>query len=226
RDQKTTRLKIHNQIARSSASCHDRSFRIDIKSQRESLGTSLVKTIWQVRRAAFVHALLTVALSAVRMTQHKQPSNQRFTQRWRSIATAALLACVFLLPAFAAQAQVNTQITVTQQSPNPSAINQQVTFVVTVTAASGSASPTGTVNLFNITSGASQIGTGTLSSVSAGVASTTINVSFNQAGSLSILASYTGAAGTFNGNQTTVTQTVGTQTTMTPASNPNPSQTG
>src|SRR5262249_59991531 len=93
------------------------------------------------------------------MTQHKQPSNQRFTQRWRSIATAALLACVFLLPAFAAQAQVNTQITATQQSPNPSAINQQVTFVVTVTAASGSASPTGTVNLFNITSGASQIGT-------------------------------------------------------------------
>jgi Bacterial Ig-like domain (group 3) len=131
-----------------------------------------------------------------------------------------LLACAFLLPAFAAQAQVNTQIQVTTQSPNPSSIGQQVTFVVTVTAVSGTASPTGMVNL---SANFSTLGTGNLSPVSAGVASTTIPVTFNQNGSETILVNYGGVANTFNGSNIQVTQTVGTPTTL--MSSPNPSQT-
>jgi hypothetical protein len=182
-----------------------------------------VKTIWQVRRAAFGRTPRAIASSAARTPRNKQTTRPPRTH-WRSIGTLALLAGAFLLPAFAAQAQVNTQVQVTTQSPNPSNIGQQMTFVVTVTAVSGSTSPTGNVNLFGTTGGLVQLGMGTLSPVSAGVASTTINVTFNQSGIDTIVANYGGAVNTFNGNSTQVTQTVGTPTTTTLGSNPNPSQ--
>jgi hypothetical protein len=63
------------------------------------------------------------------------------TQHWRSIGTLALLACAFLLPAFAAQAQVATTTTLTS-SENPSHVSDSVTFTATVSS-NGGAAPTG-----------------------------------------------------------------------------------
>lgn len=77
---------------------------------------------------SFVRAFGTTS-SAARSKQTNRPPR---TYQWRSIATVALLAGAFLLPAFAAQAQIATTTTITS-SLNPSHVSDPVTFTATVT---------------------------------------------------------------------------------------------
>jgi hypothetical protein len=106
-----------------------------------------VKTIWQVRRAAFARALCAIAVSATRTPQNNHTTHPPRTFHWRSIGTAALLAGAFLLPAFAAQAQVATTNTLTS-SENPSHVSDPVTFTATVSS-NGGAAPTGSVQFID-----------------------------------------------------------------------------
>jgi large repetitive protein len=106
-----------------------------------------VTIIFQVRRAAFARALRAIAVSAKHMPQSEQAICQRLTQRWRSIGILALVAGAFLLPAFAAQAQIATVTTLTS-SENPSHVSDPVTFTATVTS-NGNGAPTGSVLFFD-----------------------------------------------------------------------------
>jgi len=99
-----------------------------------------MKKLWQVRRAALVRALPAIALSTTHKAPSKQTTDQRLAQRSRSIGTAALVACAFLLTSFAAQAQIAMTTTLVS-SKNPSTSGDSVTFTATVSS-NGNGVPT------------------------------------------------------------------------------------
>ena len=102
---------------------------------------------------------------------------------------------------------------------NPSNAGQSVTFTATVTNASGSASPTGTVEFFN---GMTDLGPGSPLTAGGPSATSTFTTSSLPSGSDTIIAVYT-PTGDFVGSQGQVTQTVNGQTSTTVSGNPNPS---
>ncbi len=102
-------------------------------------------------------------------------------------------------------------------NPNPSTLNQSVTFTAIVSAASGT--PTGTVEF---TEGATDLGTGTLN----GAGQATVQVSNLSLGSNTITATYSGDsnfATSFGTTDQVVNPPVLTATTTTVSGNPNPS---
>jgi len=106
-----------------------------------------MKKLWQVRRAALVRALRAIALSTTHKAPSKQTTDQRLAQRSRSIGTAALVACAFLLTSFAAQAQIAMTTTLVS-SKNPSTSGDSVTFTATVSS-NGNGVPTSSVHFFD-----------------------------------------------------------------------------
>jgi hypothetical protein len=118
----------------------------------------------------------------------------------------------------ASATKVNTTTAVTS-SVNPSVFGQSVTFTATVTPASGSNTPTGTVTFLD---GGTSIGSGTLSG-----GSTTFTTSSLAVASHAITASY-GGDSNFNGSTSSaITQTVNKANTTTSVSTSvNPSASG
>jgi Big-like domain-containing protein len=162
-----------------------------------------MKTTWQVRRAAFSRALRAIALAAARRPRANESAPLTGLHRCRSIGAAALLACAFLLPAFAAQAQVTPNISL-QSSQNPSTVNQTVVFTATVSDPGGGANgtPTGTVTVFDFVNFQQvTLGTANLTPGSNGAAQGSVSVSTLSVGSHNIFASYSGDA-TFRSTQT------------------------
>ena len=110
--------------------------------------------------------------------------------------------------------KINTTSTAIGSSQNPSTYGQSVTFTATVTATSGSGTPTGQVVFKNGTTAIAQVA---LSNGAAAYTTATLAV-----GSPSITASYTGDA-TFGSSSATLSQTIGQAATTTAlTSSPNP----
>jgi hypothetical protein len=107
-------------------------------------------------------------------------------------------------------------------SPNPSALNQPVTFTATVSGSAGGVTPTGIVTFFDLTT-SQTLGTATVGGSQQAVFTT----SSLAAGNHNIQASY-GGDGNFNGSTSApLTQTVNkSNTTATLSSSPNPSVAG
>jgi len=107
-------------------------------------------------------------------------------------------------------------------SPNPSALNQPVTFTATVSGSAGGVTPTGTVTFFDLTT-SQTLGTAAVGGSQQAVFTT----SSLAAGNHNIQASY-GGDGNFNGSTSALlTQTVNkSNTTATLSSSPNPSVAG
>src|SRR5690349_18433232 len=126
---------------------------------------------------------------AARTTRNKQTVSRN--HRWRSIGTVALLAGVFLLPAFAAQAAGTTpsSIPTFTSSANPSTTGQSVTFTATVSG-NGAGTPTGTVDFFDFGTG-TDFGTVTLQTVG-GQQQASVTHTFNAATTDTIFAFYSG----------------------------------
>jgi hypothetical protein len=115
-----------------------------------------------------------------------------------------------------AQSQVSATSTALTSSANPSVFGQLVTFTATVTPASGSGTPTGTVS-FN--DGALTLATATLSSGQASFATSLLSV-----GSHSITAVYNGDSNFTGSTSVALTQTVNMAPTTTAlTSSPSPS---
>lgn len=187
-----------------------------------------MKTIWQVRRAAFGRTLRAIALSAARTPRNKQTTRPPRTYHWRSIGTLALLAGAFLLPAFAAQAQIRPNIVVVSSSENPSHVGDTVTFTVSVSDPGNgtNGTPTGTVKLIEIPN--TQFGnTATLSQTANGTAQATVSVTFSTTGTFGLFATYSGdgvfqsgtAINSFN-QQVIAAAAVGTTTQLATSQNP------
>jgi hypothetical protein len=184
-----------------------------------------MKTIWQVRRSAVLHALGAIVLSAARLPRNKESTCRPGLQYWRSIGTLALLAGALLLTSFAAaQAQVPTTTTITS-SQNPSESGQSVTFTATVSQNSGTTAPTGTVTFSDDTT-STTLGTVALATVGTvqQATVTTSSLAVIPAGH-TITASYNGVPGTFATSRASLNQVVtnGIPTTVTVTSSPNPS---
>jgi len=105
-------------------------------------------------------------------------------------------------------------------SVNPSLVNQQTTFTLTVTT-TGTVTPAGTVNFFN---GTTLIGTVNLTGTGA-TATASIPDSFPAAGAFPISATYTSTSNT-QGGTANLTQLVGNVTGLTLTSSVNPSLVG
>jgi hypothetical protein len=107
-------------------------------------------------------------------------------------------------------------------SPNPSALNQSVTFTATVSGSAGGTSPTGTVTFTDLTTGQT-LGTAPLNNSE----QATLTTSSLAAGNHNIQASY-GGDNNFGGSTSApLTQTVNkSNTTATLSSSPNPSVAG
>ena len=163
-----------------------------------------MRTIWQVRRAAFGRTLRAIGVSATCTPRNKQTTSPPRTYHWRSIGTAALLACAFLLPAFAAQAQVATNTTL-GSSQNPSTVNSTVVFTATITPTMASANtPMGSVTFQDVINFPTIVTLGT-SPVSAGAGGTGVamlSISTLTTGKHQITAAYTSSDSNFNGSST------------------------
>ncbi len=172
---------------------------------------------------SLVRAVGLTSLSATRTPRDKQTVRPPRTHHWRSIGTVAVLACAFLLPAFAAQAAGTTpsSIPTFTSSANPSTTGQSVTFTATVSG-NGAGTPTGTVDFFDFGTG-TDFGTVTLQTVG-GQQQASVTHTFNAATTDTIFAFYSGDT-TFQGTSASLSQMVvnGSPTTTTISSSSNPS---
>jgi predicted outer membrane repeat protein len=118
-----------------------------------------------------------------------------------------------------APATIGTTTTLSAGTPNPSTVNQSVSFTITVTPASGTADPTGSVTLLD---GATILGTGNLSGRTA-----TVQVANLTAGSHTITARYNGDLTFITSVSSGQSQTVNrANSTTTLVSSMNPSMVG
>jgi large repetitive protein len=186
-----------------------------------------MKTFWQIGRATLLRALRAIALPAMFTLRSEQTNGPRLIQHWRSIGTAALLACAFLLPAFAAQAQVQTVLSLSS-SQNPSTVGNTVIITATITPQAASANtPTGTVSFTDL-SNFSTIGTVNVTTGPNGTGLAPLSISNFTAGTHPIIASYQSGDGNFSNSSTinALNQQVlaagvtGTTTTLTSSQNP------
>ncbi|MGD0321941.1 MAG: Ig-like domain repeat protein [Acidimicrobiales bacterium] len=117
--------------------------------------------------------------------------------------------------------------TVLSSTPNPSVFGGSVTFTATVSATSGSSTPTGTVNFYSCPtvacSSTTLLGSGTLSSGKATYSTSSLPV-----GTTYVEAIYQGVSGSFNASTSNIVkQVVGSVSTTTAlTSSPNPSVVG
>jgi Bacterial Ig-like domain (group 3)/Autotransporter beta-domain len=153
----------------------------------------VLKTIWQIGRAAVARMRRRCLLSALRATRHGRRALGR---------TALAAAAIFLLSLGAAHALTGTSLTVSA-SPISSTFGQAVTFTVTVSSATTTGTPTGSVTFSftdNTTGATGTFGPAPLNpGPGAGEAQAVLTTTALPAGSLTITSTYSGD-GNFSGN--------------------------